>query len=156
MANRTSYTQARARLASLCDRVAETREPYVIERRNGENVALISEAELNSLLETAHLLRSPANARRLASALERALGKRPASSSPSSSAGAWDLKSRRPSAPPQRLAGSHQGVPAGPALRCADRRRASRLTPWRRRFAIPSIGKPEPLRFYFQGCWCGA
>ena len=59
MANRTTYTQARAKLASLCDRVAETREPYVIERRNGENVALISEAELNSLLETAHLLRSP-------------------------------------------------------------------------------------------------
>jgi len=78
MANRTTYTQARATLASLCDRVAETREPYVIERRNGENVALISEAELNSLLETAHLLRSPRNARRLAAALERAHGDKPA------------------------------------------------------------------------------
>jgi antitoxin YefM len=74
VANRTTYTQARANLASLCDRVAETREPYVIERRNGENVAIISEAELNSLLETAHLLRSPKNAARLAAALERALG----------------------------------------------------------------------------------
>ncbi len=74
MANRTTYTQARANLASLCDRVAETREPYVIERRNGENVALVSEAELNALLETAHLLRSPKNARRLAAALERAYG----------------------------------------------------------------------------------
>jgi antitoxin YefM len=74
VANRTTYTQARANLASLCDRVAETREPYVIERRNGENVALVSEEELNSLLETAHLLRSPRNARRLAAALERALG----------------------------------------------------------------------------------
>ena len=81
MANRTTYTQARANLARLCDRVAETREPYVIERRNGENVALISEIELNSLLETAHLLRSPRNARRLASALERALGGQPAPSS---------------------------------------------------------------------------
>lgn len=81
MANRTTYTQARANLASLCDRVAETREPYVIERRNGENVALISEAELNSLLETAHLLRSPRNARRLAASLERALGGKPAASS---------------------------------------------------------------------------
>jgi len=78
MTNRTTYTQARANLASLCDRVAETREPYVIERRNGENVALVSESELNSLLETAHLLRSPKNARRLASALERALGSAPA------------------------------------------------------------------------------
>ncbi len=81
MANRTTYTQARAHLASLCDEVAETREPYVIERRNGENVALISEAELDSLLETAHLLRSPRNARRLAVALERALGGEPAPTS---------------------------------------------------------------------------
>jgi antitoxin YefM len=80
MANRTTYTRARATLASLCDSVAETREPYIIERRNGENVALISEAELNSLLETAHLLRSPKNASRLASALERALRGKPAPS----------------------------------------------------------------------------
>ena len=73
VANRTTYTQARAHLASLCDEVAETRQPYIIERRNGENVALISEQELESLLETAHLLRSPKNARRLLTALERAL-----------------------------------------------------------------------------------
>ena len=73
MANRTTYTQARANLAKLCDEVAESREAYVIERRNGENVALISEAELNSILETLHLLRSPKNAARLAEALERAI-----------------------------------------------------------------------------------
>ena len=73
MANRTTYTQARAHLASLCDEVAESRQPYVIERRNHENVAIIAEAELESLLETAHLLRSPRNASRLAAALERAL-----------------------------------------------------------------------------------
>ena len=73
MSNRTTYTQARAHLASLCDEVAESREPYVIERRGHENVALIAEAELESLLETAHLLRSPRNASRLAAALERAL-----------------------------------------------------------------------------------
>lgn len=81
MANRTSYTQARATLASLCDRVAETSEPYVIERRNGANVALISEVELNALLETAHLLRSPKNATRLATALTRAHGGKPVPSS---------------------------------------------------------------------------
>ena len=71
MANRTTYTQARANLAKLCDRVAETQEPYIIERRNGANVALISEQELNSMLETAHLLRSPKNARRLLEASQR-------------------------------------------------------------------------------------
>ncbi len=81
MANRTTYTRARANLAKLCDTVAQTREPYIIERRSKENVALISEAELDSLLETAHLLRSPKNARRLASALERALAGKPAPSS---------------------------------------------------------------------------
>lgn len=80
MANRTTYTKARATLASLCDEVADTREPYVIERRNGENVALISEAELNSLLATAHLLRSPRNASRLAAALERASREQPEAS----------------------------------------------------------------------------
>jgi antitoxin YefM len=81
MANRTTYTQARAKLASLCDAVAESRQPYVIERRNGENVALIAETELNALLETAHLLRSPRNAARLATALERARRGKPAPSS---------------------------------------------------------------------------
>lgn len=81
MARRTTYTQARANLASLCDDVAESREPYVIERRKGESVALISEAELNALLETAHLLRSPRNASRLAAALERAHRDKPAASS---------------------------------------------------------------------------
>ena len=60
---RTTYTQARANLARLCDRVAESRESYIIERRNGENVALISEAELSAVLETAHLLRLRATLR---------------------------------------------------------------------------------------------
>jgi len=73
MPKRTTYTQARAHLAAICDEVAETREPYIIERRSAENVALISEDELESLTETAHLLRSPANVRRLLTALERAL-----------------------------------------------------------------------------------
>jgi antitoxin YefM len=76
---RTSYSEARANLASLFDEVAETREPYIIERRSKENVAVLSEAELAALLETAHLLRSPRNASRLAAALERAsTGEEPA------------------------------------------------------------------------------
>lgn len=55
----TTYTQARAELAALCDEVASTREPVIIRRRNAEDVALVSADELASLLETAHLLRSP-------------------------------------------------------------------------------------------------
>ncbi len=68
----TTYTQARATLASLCDEVAATREPVIIRRRNTEDVALIAADELASLMETAHLLRSPKNAERLLAALSRA------------------------------------------------------------------------------------
>ena len=75
MARETTYTQARAHLAALLDRVASTREPVIIRRRSGESVAMISAAELESLEETAHLLRSPKNAERLLTALQRARGR---------------------------------------------------------------------------------
>ena len=68
----TSYSNARATLAALCDEVASTREPVIIRRRNAEDVALVSADELESLLETAHLLRSPKNAERLLRAIARA------------------------------------------------------------------------------------
>ena len=68
-----TYTQARASLASLLDDVTENREVIIIKRRGGEDAALISAEELASLTETAYLLRSPANAERLLSALNRAL-----------------------------------------------------------------------------------
>jgi antitoxin YefM len=57
------------------DRVTHDREVVVIQRRGEEDVAMISAAELASLMETAHLLRSPKNAERLLSALGRALRK---------------------------------------------------------------------------------
>lgn len=68
-----TYTQARAELAKLLDRVTHDREIVVIQRRGKEEVAMIAAAELESLLETAHVLRSPANAERLLTALGRAL-----------------------------------------------------------------------------------
>lgn len=71
MTIQTTYTQARAQLASLLDEVANNREVVIIQRRGAEDVALIAADELTSLLETAHLLRSPANAERLLSALAR-------------------------------------------------------------------------------------
>lgn len=67
-----TYTQARARLAELCEKVTSERDFVVITRRNAESVALIPVDELSSLLETAHLLRSPHNAERLLTALNRA------------------------------------------------------------------------------------
>ena len=68
----TTYTQARANLASLWDEVTFNREIIIIERRGAEAVALISADELEGLMETAYLLRSPKNAERLLSALARA------------------------------------------------------------------------------------
>jgi antitoxin YefM len=68
-----TYTQARAGLAKLLDNVTENREVVIIRRRNGEDAALIAASELTSLLETAYLLRSPANAERLLTALNDAL-----------------------------------------------------------------------------------
>ena len=67
----TSYSNARATLAALCDEAASTREPVIIRRRDAEDVALVAASELSGLLETAHLLRSPKNARRLLTALLR-------------------------------------------------------------------------------------
>lgn len=68
-----TYTTARENLASLLDRVTKDREVIIIQRRGGEDVAMISADELASLTETAYLLRSPQNAERLLSALGRAL-----------------------------------------------------------------------------------
>jgi antitoxin YefM len=72
MAIHTTYTQARAGLARLCDAAAKDNEVVIITRRGAEDVALVSAAELRSLRETAHLLRSPRNAERLLRALVRA------------------------------------------------------------------------------------
>jgi antitoxin YefM len=68
----TTYTNARANLAKLLDEVTLNQEVLVINRRGKDDVAMISASELNSLIETAHLLRSPKNAKRLMSALEKA------------------------------------------------------------------------------------
>ena len=72
MTFQTTYSKARASLATLCNRAVSDREVILIQRRGREDVALIAASELSSLMETAHLLRSPANAERLLTALARA------------------------------------------------------------------------------------
>jgi len=76
MATQTTYSNARANLAALLEKVATNREIVIINRRGAEDVALVAASELSSLLETAHLLRSPENARRLLTALNRAQSKK--------------------------------------------------------------------------------
>ncbi|MDE0217754.1 MAG: type II toxin-antitoxin system prevent-host-death family antitoxin [Spirochaetaceae bacterium] len=72
MTHETTYTNARANLAALMDRVTDTREPIVIRRRGAERVALVAADELLGWMETAYVLRSPKNARRLLEANSRA------------------------------------------------------------------------------------
>jgi antitoxin YefM len=77
----TTYTNLRQNLSSVLDRVCDDQEVVIVRRRNQRDVALIAAGELESILETAHLLRSPANAKRLLRALRRAdAGKTPPSS----------------------------------------------------------------------------
>lgn len=71
MAIQATYTSARANLSKLCDEVIDNREVVIINRRGFDDVALIAASELASLAETAHLLRSPRNAKRLLAALNR-------------------------------------------------------------------------------------
>ncbi len=66
---KVSYTETRAKFAALWDRVCEERETLIVQRRGAEDIAILPAAELASLEETAHLVRSPANAKRLLSAL---------------------------------------------------------------------------------------
>jgi len=72
MAIETTYAQARANLKVLLAEVSDRREVVIIHRHGAEDVALIAADELRSLIETAHLLRSPKNAERLLRALARA------------------------------------------------------------------------------------
>ncbi len=71
MTIQTTYTHARAQLASLLDQVINDREIVIVQRRRAADVAMIAADELAGLLETVHLLRSPANAERLLNALNR-------------------------------------------------------------------------------------
>ncbi len=66
-----SYTESRAHYAEVLDSVVNDREEVVITRAGHEPVVLMSLADFESLRETAYLMRSPANARRLLDAMER-------------------------------------------------------------------------------------
>ena len=68
----TTYSQAREQLKTLMDRAVDDREVILVRRRTGGDVAMIAADELQSLVETAHLLRSNKNAQRLLTALTRA------------------------------------------------------------------------------------
>ncbi len=66
-----SYSESRARYAEVLDSVIDDREEVVITRAGREPVVMVSLEDYQSLKETAYLLRSPENARRLLTAIER-------------------------------------------------------------------------------------
>jgi antitoxin YefM len=72
MSIQITYSQARENLASLLEKVTDEQEIVIINRRGHNPVAMVSADELSSLLETAHLLRSPKNAARLMKSLDNA------------------------------------------------------------------------------------
>ncbi len=66
-----SYTESRAKYAEVLDAVVNDREEVVITRAGHEPVVIMSLQDFESLRETAYLMRSPVNARRLLDAMER-------------------------------------------------------------------------------------
>lgn len=71
MPSETTYTSLRQNLASVLDQVVDQQDVIIVRRKGARDVALLPATELDGLLETAHLLRSPRNARRLLAALRR-------------------------------------------------------------------------------------
>jgi antitoxin YefM len=71
-----SYSDTRARLREIMDRVIADRAPVVITRQNAEAVVMVSLADWNAMEETLHLLSSPANAERLKGAIRQLDGGR--------------------------------------------------------------------------------
>ncbi len=68
--NAISYTAARENLASTMDRVCSDHTPIIITRNRDQSVVMLSLEDYDSLEETAYLMRSPANARRLLAAIQ--------------------------------------------------------------------------------------
>jgi antitoxin YefM len=64
-----TYTEARENLAKTIQRVCRDHDPIIITRKREDSVVMISLDDYDSLTETAYLLKSPKNARRLLAAL---------------------------------------------------------------------------------------
>lgn len=66
-----SYSELRDNLKTALDKVCNEHIPLLVNKRNGEDVVILSKEDYVSLEETAYLLRSPKNAKRLLEALYR-------------------------------------------------------------------------------------
>ena len=64
-----NFSEARNRLKSVLDQVVEDSDYTVISRRDAEDAVVMSLEHFNGLMETVHLLKSPANAAHLAKSI---------------------------------------------------------------------------------------
>jgi antitoxin YefM len=67
-----SYTELRGNLAKYMEEVCDSRDALVVTRQSARSVVLLSEDEYAGMMETLHLIRSPANAERLISSIREA------------------------------------------------------------------------------------
>ena len=66
-----NFSDARNRLKSVLDQVTNDRDYTIISRRDADDAVVMSLEQFNSLMETVHLLRSPANAAHLAKSIKQ-------------------------------------------------------------------------------------
>jgi antitoxin YefM len=65
-----NYSQVRQNMASTMEYVCDTHEPVIITRKNAKSVVMMSLESYNALQETVYLLKSPANAAKLAKSID--------------------------------------------------------------------------------------
>lgn len=65
-----SYTTARKCFAQTMQQVCDDHDPVIITRRDHASVVMLSLEDFEALNETAHLLRSPKNAKRLTESID--------------------------------------------------------------------------------------
>jgi len=65
-----SYTAARGNLAGTMKKVCDDHDPVIVTRKNNESVIMMSLEDFESLKETAYLLQSPENVKRLLASIE--------------------------------------------------------------------------------------
>jgi len=70
--NNCSYSELRENLREKLDQVHQSREPLLVTRQNAPSAVLLDKEEYDGIMETLHLLRSPANAKRLLASIAEA------------------------------------------------------------------------------------
>ncbi len=65
-----NYSELRAHMKATMDKVCANHDPMIITRKNSDNLVLLSFDDYAAMEETAYLLRSPENAKRLRESIQ--------------------------------------------------------------------------------------